>query len=279
MLVASRCSQFALPHRLPRCGKIQFVTLRIAIGRRVFSPSWLMTVAAALLFVAFISLGRWQWGRAEQKRVIWDQFARGADVAQPLATRPLEQWLRFQHVQLHGRWHAERQFLLDNRIIDGAAGYEALTPFELADGRWLLVNRGWLRFNGHREQLPDVTMPAQAQNALPPEPGAMISLRGRLDLLPSAGLATGRAAPAAAGPWPRVTSYPRMDELAAVLGHPLQGRVLLLDPNEADGFVRRWQPPGVSPDTHWSYAIQWWCFAALLLVLYVVLNTRRLPAS
>lgn len=230
-----------------------------------------MTIATVLLFVVFVSLGRWQWGRAEQKRVLWDEFARGADSALEVGGRPLESWPRYQHVQLRGRWRASRQFLLDNRTNDGAAGYEALTPFEMSDGRWLLVDRGWLRFNGRREQLPDVSMADDGS--------AETVVRGRLDQLPSAGLASGRAAPATSGPWPRLTSYPSMDELAAALGHPLQGRVLLLDATEPQGYVRRWQPPGVPPDTHWSYAIQWWCFAALLLVLYFLLNTRRANAA
>lgn len=256
--------------------------LRIAIGRRVFSPSWLMTLAAITLFVLFVSLGRWQWGRAAQKQLLWDEFARGADAAVPVDAGPLATWPRFQHLQLRGHWHAARQFLLDNRNLDGAAGYEALTPFELTDGRWLLVNRGWLRFNGHRDQLPVISfVPARGAAAADAAISAaspvrpVTVLRGRLDQLPSAGLASGRAAPALAGPWPRLTSYPRTEELSAALGQPLQGRVLLLDPDEPDGYVRRWRPPGVSPDTHWSYAIQWWGFAALLVVLYGILNTRR----
>ncbi len=230
-----------------------------------------MTLATVILFVAFISLGRWQWGRAEQKRLLWDEFARGADAALPLDARSLDAWPRYQHVEIRGQWRAQQQFLLDNRIVDGAAGYEALTPFELQDGRWLLVDRGWVRFNGRREQLPDVAMSVDAS--------AMTVLRGRLDTLPSAGLASGRAPPPTSGPWPRVTSYPRMEELTASLGRPLQPRIVLLYGSEAQGYVRRWLPPGVPPETHWSYAIQWWCFAALLLVLYGVLNTRRVDAA
>jgi surfeit locus 1 family protein len=228
-----------------------------------------MTVGALLLFVSFIALGRWQWGRAEQKQELWDAFARSADAARTPDERPLEAWPRYQHVKLTGSWQPARQFLLDNRIVDSAAGYETLTPFELSDGRLLLVNRGWLRFNGHREQLPDVSMA--------PAAGA-VTIQGRLDNLPSPGLASGRAAPPLTGAWPRLTSYPSMSELGAALGARLETRIVLLDANEPQGYVRRWQPPGVSPDTHWSYAIQWWCFAALLLVLFVTLNTRRLPS-
>ena len=235
-----------------------------------------MTALTWLLLAAFVSLGRWQWGRFEAKRTLWDAFARGADAAVVPDGRSLSDLPRYQHLQVHGRWHAERQFLLDNRIVDGAAGFEALTPFELVDGRWLLVDRGWLRFNGHREKLPDIRMAAAAVPAAGAATEPNEILTGRLDELPSAGFASGRAAPALTGSWPRLTSYPRSAELSAALGLTLQSRILLLDASEPNGYVRRWSPPGVAPDTHLSYAIQWWCFAALLLVLYLVLNTRRI---
>ncbi len=228
-----------------------------------------MTGLSLLLFFVFVALGRWQWHRYETKAALWEEFARGADAAQPLDARPLLEWPRYQHVQLTGRWRAEHQFLLDNRIVDGVAGFEALTPFELTDGRWLLVNRGWLKFNGHREQLPDIALPSTAAEANE-------TLRGRLDELPAAGMASGRAAPTLQGAWPRLTTYPRSEELTAALGRPLLDRVILLDADQANGYLRRWKPPGVGPDTHWSYAIQWWCFAALLVILYGLLNTQRI---
>jgi surfeit locus 1 family protein len=39
--------------------------------------------------------------------------------------------------------------------------------------------------------------------------------------------------------------------------------------------VREWQPPGLDPSRHFSYAIQWWGFAVVLLVLYFGLNLRK----
>jgi surfeit locus 1 family protein len=50
---------------------------------------------------------------------------------------------------------------------------------------------------------------------------------------------------------------------------------LLLDPQLPDGFVREWAPPGMPPDRHFSYAIQWWGFAVVLLVIYFGLNFRK----
>ena len=36
----------------------------------------------------------------------------------------------------------------------------------------------------------------------------------------------------------------------------------------------RSQPPGMSPLRHYSYAIQWWTFAALTLFVWALLRLR-----
>jgi surfeit locus 1 family protein len=51
--------------------------------------------------------------------------------------------------------------------------------------------------------------------------------------------------------------------------------VLLLDAEIPGGYVREWSPPGMPPSRHFSYAIQWWGFAGVLLVLYFGLNFRK----
>lgn len=243
------------------------MALRIVVGRRVFAPSWTMTAVTVLLLAVFISLGRWQWSRGEQKEALARGFAAGAVQAQPLGARGTATLPRYAVVSVTGEWDAARQFLLDNRTRDGRAGYEVLTPLRLADGRWLLVNRGWLPFEGRRDRLPEV--------ATGLVPGA-VTLRGRLDDLPTAGLASGRAAPALSGAWPRVTSFPQPSELAASLGgRSLEPRVLLLDASAPAGYRRDWRPFVKGPEQNISYAVQWWSFGVLLLVLYVVLNTKR----
>ena len=100
-------------------------------------------------------------------------------------------------------------------------------------------------------------------------------ITGRVDELPSGGLASGHAAPDAKAPWPKVTSFPTHDELAGTLGENLQKRIVLLDAEVPGGYVREWSPPGMPPSRHFSYAIQWWGFAVVLLVLYFGLNFRK----
>ncbi len=223
-----------------------------------------MTLLTVLLLTLFVGLGRWQWHRGEAKQEVWAEFERNAP-AQALMGRNFDSLDRFAHVELHGVFEPERQFLLDNRSHAGQPGYEVLTPFLLSDGRRVLVNRGWVRFGGYRDRLPDVSMAA----------APALTITGRVDELPSGGLASGHAAPDGDSPWPKVTSFPTQPELANALGAALQHRILLLDPEVPGGYLREWSPPGMPPSRHFSYAIQWWGFAGVLLVLYFGLNFRK----
>jgi surfeit locus 1 family protein len=161
-----------------------------------------MTALTIVLLCLFVGLGRWQWGRAEAKAGLQRQFEAAAAAAE-LGGQSTASLPRYARVVARGEWDADRQFLLDNRTRDGRAGYEVLTPLRLPDGRWLVVNRGWLPFGGYRDRLPDVAAALRDGDAVDAAPMPAVPLRavrGRLDELPTAGLASGRAAPAATGP-------------------------------------------------------------------------------
>ena len=228
-----------------------------------------MTLLTLLLCALFVRLGAWQWQRWVESDAAWKRFARGADAVQALDARPLEELPLFQRVSVAGRLDGQHQFLLDNSSYRGRPGYRVLTPLTRTTGGVVLIDRGWVPFTGARARLPDVTL-ADA---------ASVAVSGRVADLPSAGLASGRAAPSPHDPWPRVTSFPRMEELASALGTPLAARILLLDPDAPGGYLRDWQPPGVAPLRHLSYAIQWWCFAALAVIVWGVLSVRRARAA
>ncbi|HZC87586.1 MAG TPA: SURF1 family protein, partial [Steroidobacteraceae bacterium] len=188
-------------------------------GKR-FAPALGFTLVALVLAALFVRLGTWQWQRGEERAAAATRFARGADTVLELGTRDPGDTPLYQRIGIEGELDATHQFLLDNRTFEGRAGYEVLTPLLRASAPALLVDRGWVPFTGSRARLPDVTVTA----------GGPLHLTGRVAVLPSPGLASGRAAPARTGPWPKVTSYPDMAQLAAALGQPLSSRILLLDP-------------------------------------------------
>jgi surfeit locus 1 family protein len=127
------------------------------------------------------------------------------------------------------------------------------------------VNRGWIPFTGYRDRLPDVSLVDTGT----------LRISGRIEEPPAAGLASGRAPPVQDASWPKLTSFPSHEELQSALGEKISRRILLLDPGFPQGYVREWSPPGLDPARHFSYAIQWWGFALVLLVLYFGLNFRK----
>jgi surfeit locus 1 family protein len=222
----------------------------------------LLTLGALVAVASFVRLGLWQWQRGDESQQAWQRFARGTGEVRTLGSAALASVPLYQRVSLTGTLEAPHQFLLDNRSYQGRPGYEVLTPLTRAGAMTALVDRGWVPFSGSRAQLPDVSL----------DTDAAVTLTGRSGLLPSPGLALGHAAPS--GAWPKVTAFPSMAELADALGTALEPRVLLLDPAAPHGYVRDWQPPGMSPLRHFSYAIQWWSFAALVLLVWVILALR-----
>jgi surfeit locus 1 family protein len=238
--------------------------IRFSAFGRVFAPSWPMTLLTLVLLALFVALGRWQWHRGEAKQAVWAMYLSEEGI-ELLGSVAFDDRPRFAHIDVTGHFEPWHQFLLDNMSHAGQPGYEVLTPFVLVDGRRILVNRGWVPFTGYRDRLPDVSLR---------DPGE-VTITARIDELPSSGLASGRAAPDTGSQWPKLTSFPSHEELQGALGGKLEPRLLLLDANMPSGYARQWSPPGMPPERHFSYAIQWWGFALVLLVLYFGLNFRK----
>jgi surfeit locus 1 family protein len=232
---------------------------------RVASGGAVAGVALALAFAALCArLGVWQWQRGVSREADAARFERGGALEVALGASATADLPLYQHVSVAGRLDGAHQFLLDNRSVRGNAGYEVLTPLARGAAPELLIDRGWVPFTRARTILPDVGLARDAP----------VTLSGRLANLPSPGLALGRAAPDATGPWPRITSFPDIAQLAAALGTPLEPRILLLDRAAPLGFVRDWRPPGLPAARHFAYAVQWWLFATLALGAALVLGRR-----
>jgi surfeit locus 1 family protein len=245
------------------------MTTRIALGRWDLTVPWGFAVAAALGVALFVHLGQWQWRRADEKRAFAAEFVAGSSRVEPLGSRALAALPRYTQVQVQGRYDGAHQFLLDNQSHGGQAGYDVLTPLVLDDQRTLIVNRGWVPVGANRRELPDIAL----------DDAAPVTVTARLDALPRAALAMGHAAPAADGPWPRITSFPAGAELATALGKPIEDGQLLLSDNQPQGYARDWQPAsaGFGPERHISYAVQWWGLGLLTFGLFFFMNLKRRP--
>jgi surfeit locus 1 family protein len=154
----------------------------------------------------------------------------------------------------------ENQFLQDNQFYQHQVGYFVLTPFVTDSQKVILVNRGWVPKDLHKDKL---ILGAEPQ-----------TLKGRVSAAPTRTFHLGENLRGAAA-WPRVIQVIKIDELSSVLGKTLDPVILLLNPEEPRGFARDWQPQGLSPEKHRGYALQWFAFAALLAVLFLVLNIKK----
>ena len=242
--------------------------MSIRIGSRIFAPRLFTTLLTIVLIALLISLGRWQLRRADEKRALFDSFAAGADATQAidLQTPHLR---RYQHVEATGHYDQTRQVLIDNMVDAERAGYFVITPFALAGGGWVLVNRGWVPLGASRAERPAI-----------PVSGDTRRVRGRADNMPSPGIQMGTKA-VLAPPYPVVAAFPSRSEIARLLGESSWTSatdLVLLDAGEPDGYVRDWSPPGFPPMRHIGYAVQWFALALTLFILWVVTNLKR-PAD
>lgn len=231
-------------------------TVRVYVG----------AVGLAALAVLFASLGSWQFDRAGASRETQARFAGGAE--ESVLTRlpdVLDEGERFRRVEVRGQYVGEPQFLLDNMLHDGVAGYQVLTALRVEGARErLLVNRGWVAAGADRRVLPDVAVPGGSRTVL-----------GRLERLPRPALRLGAADSPTAAPVV-VLQYPTAEALARRLGAPVLDYQLLLDPAAADGYLREWRAPGMDPERHLAYAGQWGLLAVGALAAAVVIAVKTM---
>jgi len=219
------------------------------------------TVAAVAVFVA---AGQWQGRRMHEKETLRAQL--DAAAAQPplqLSTLGADaDWeaLRYRNVVLSGTYDARRQVLVDNRVHEGRAGYHVVTPLALPDGRTILVNRGWTPQGASRAAPP----------AAPP-PAGTVTVVGRIATPATGFVELGSAAPAG-------NVWQNLDPARFTAATGLTVLPVIVEATRApvpdDGLVRDWPPPDFGIEKHRIYMVQWYAFAALALVLWIVVPLR-----
>ncbi len=235
----------------------------IRIGERVFRPGLAPGVAAAVFIALAVSLGNWQTRRAGEKLELSrkiEQSTREPVLSIP-STRIAAVEFERRHVSARGRFIARATLFLDNKVLRGAAGYHVLTPLALEGGDLhVLVNRGWIAA-GERSRLPSVPTPESDQTI---EGIAVVPGRRFVELAPEA----------ASGPLRQNLVLEREEKRLALR---LQPFVIEQTSGAQDGLAREWERPDTGVERHRSYTLQWYSFAALAAILYVVLSFRADP--
>ena len=109
-------------------------------------PFWgtLLTLLGVMILCA---LGGWRIKRLAWKqellRAIDREYERGPfDVA--LSSDDLSSLVDMKRGYVVGRYAHDYEIWLQVRTYKGQPGYHVITPFELTDGRYILMNRGWI---------------------------------------------------------------------------------------------------------------------------------------
>ncbi len=213
------------------------------------------------LLPILLTLGVWQLNRAEEKRALLQLQAQGrsAEVLSLKATMPDKpEALLYKPVQAIGQYDNNHQYLLDNQVNKGRAGYFVLTPFRLKnENKAVLVNRGWLPLGKNRSDLPDINVDTKE-----------ITVKGRINRFPSVGLKLA-GAEIPSNNWPALVQVIDVKVLANQLNYPLFSFQVELDRQSANGFTREWQAvTSMTPEKHVGYAVQWFLLAITLTVLF-----------
>jgi cytochrome oxidase assembly protein ShyY1 len=221
----------------------------------IWQIHWPTTLFVFALLPCLLALGVWQWHRADEKRLVQQQYAelqQRAPVDAALLPNPPANYTR---VMLQGHYDNSRNWLLDNRVLNGRVGFEVLTPFVSVHGSVVLVNRGWIIGDPARRVLPAI-----------PSIDGQVTLSGHV-YRPEIKAQIGGEQTAA---WPRVIE--QID--FAQIDNMLPPWTLRLDATATGALQPEWPVVTGSPEKHVAYAVQWFAMAMVLLLMWVLRSSN-----
>ncbi len=241
---------------------MNFMRVIISVPRtRAFA--W-VTLAMLIGVTVTVRLGFWQLSRAAEKQQRHDAIVQQMAAPELDTAALLAEPANFQHVHqrvaLQGEWLADNTVYLDNRPMNGRAGFWVLTPLQLNATTRVLVQRGWVpRHQLDRTLLPEIQTPAGAvkiQGRLAPPPSTLMVLGSESETTAAA------SAPA------KIRQNLNLEAYAAQVGGGFAATVLQTDA-ASDGLLRDWPEIAAGVEKNLAYAFQWFALAVLQLMLYI----------
>lgn len=235
---------------------------------KLITGQWLLKhLLVVLVLIALINLGFWQLRRLEQRRTFIRNITAALNQpAIPLSSSPVNPAdLTFRRVQVSGVFDNEQAMVIRNQLLGDLSGLHLITPLRLSGSdQAVLVDRGWIpRDNADPDPASLTAYDLSGQVTLEGIAHQTQTRPGWLSPLDPP-LKEGQSRLVA---WFRVD----IDRIQEQLPYPLLPIYVqqLPDPNApADSLPR--QEGGISLDEgpHLGYAIQWFSFAAILVVTY-----------
>jgi surfeit locus 1 family protein len=209
-------------------------------------------VLAALAAALFIRLGFWQVTRLHERQARNVAIAaQQHSVPMPLSMLPRDTAAHYRPAKVEGRFDYEHELVLTNRTRRGSPGVDLLTPVRVAGSDTaVLVDRGWV-------YSPDGSTVDRARW----REGDSASVAGYVELYTS----TADAGTALASD-PHIVRHASRREIVARLPYPVAPFYLVsVSDSATTGHPARRDLPALDDGSHRSYAVQWFCFAAIAL--------------
>jgi surfeit locus 1 family protein len=214
----------------------------------------------AIVAAVCIALGFWQLQRLSDRRALNAEI-RAARSAAPTTVRTADEigaLSAFRPVVVEGTYDIEDEVLLYGRSLDGEPGHFVVTPLALDDGSGVLVLRGWVPFS--LDSAPVGEAAPIARDVV--VEGWLIAPESR-----------GQSRPDPRGIVRTLDISGIGDRLPFDLA-PFAIQLRAQDPPNAELPVPV-PLPELSEGPHLSYAIQWFCFAAVAVAGAAILVRRE----
>jgi len=242
--------------------------------KKLLKGSWLLRHLVVLLAViVLINLGLWQLRRLEQRRALNSAILAGLNAPVTILTGEDvdPEALHFHRVVAAGTFDNEESIVIRHQPFNGQAGGRLVVPLQIeGSDRAVLVDRGWIPL---AESAPDKR---QIYEEIGPVTLAGIAYKTQLQ--PDRWLVPTDPMPS---PGARVDEWYRVDieRIQQQLPYPLLPIFIKQSPAE-NGAPNtpplREEDIELSEGSHLSYALQWFGFAAILLIVYGVLIWQAL---
>jgi len=226
---------------------------------RFLLPSILITATFAFL----VSLGFWQLDRADEKRGIEAsiKLANTGSVELIVEEGSLKN-KEYYEVRLQGKYLSDKQFIYDNQIVNQVSGYYVLTPYALeGQSKTILINRGFIPWNGRRDKLADIDIGQDAR-----EIKVLISKPIKRMELKTTEIGI---------QFPVLIQSIDLQDMASLASVDFSSVIGLLDPSASNGFVRKWEPYTGSIEKHIGYAVQWFLMALVLAIIGIRIAIKQ----
>ena len=238
----------------------------IQIKNYQFKATLIPSAVTIVMLYIMISLGHWQLERADYKanlQSLIESKQGKASIALSDIANDEHNWI-YQPVYVKGEFDQSHQILFDNQVNNMVAGYSVFTPLKLSKDLAILVNRGWLPLGMSRANLPDISIVEHS-----------VKINGLAAHAPSKTLVLSDNANSYKK-WPAVLQYIDLEEIQKNLNYKLMPMIIIMDQKNQTKLEPLPIRINMRSEKHTAYAFQWYGLSLTLLIIYIVVNTKKL---